>query len=328
MTHTINGHSHKALKFFRQHPAALPVLWDYMARANDDNVAWPSVIGLAEDTGWSRSECFQARVWLVEHGALIEIEDYIRPLWRKLSPQKLAQKRNFDRAKYYRATGVLVIDDKSYEVLYATNGQEAETGVDKNLADEPQDNTDVPQGSTSGPCTTGADISPRGTELNTIQENTQDDTNGIDAPAAINTATLKKPERKRDPLYDAIAELWFDAKRDTPKFQTLGGRIGLHVKWCKGDAITVKRKDDGGHVVKVEIDGCKTPLTPGLLHYAHRDWYREHPDIHHPTDILKFIDWIDTWLGKQTTRPAAIITSTPAERNRDIQTFLLGEVVS
>lgn len=183
MSRIVHGHSHKALKHFRKCPAALSVYWVYIARANIDNVAWPSIRGLAEDTGWSRTECHKARLWLVECNAIKEDTDYIRPMWRHLPAQKLAQKRNFDRAKYYRPTGFIEPSGDPlrlyFDLLYAPENREADPHVDTD------ESADVLQGSTSDACTTGLDIQQGGTELNTIEENeldsTSSDPNGSDA---------------------------------------------------------------------------------------------------------------------------------------------------
>lgn len=158
MSRTIHGDSHKGLHLFRKYPAALPVYWVYIARANTENVAWPSVRGLAENTGWSPKECHKARQWLVECGALEPVYDYTRPQWRKLEPQKLAQQRNFDKAQYFRPSGTITIDNVEFDMLYAPKNNEADSHVDT-------ENTDVLQGDTSDGCTTGVDIRQGSTEL-------------------------------------------------------------------------------------------------------------------------------------------------------------------
>lgn len=118
MSNTIHGGSHSALKHFRKNGAALAVYWEYISRTNYDNVSWPSLNGLAKNTGFSKQSCLNARHWLIEHGALERVEGYIRPQWRGLSGDELTQKLNLDQSEYYRPTGIVVVGDKTYKMLY------------------------------------------------------------------------------------------------------------------------------------------------------------------------------------------------------------------
>lgn len=115
---TIHGRSHAALKLFRKHPAALAVYWDYVARTNYENVAWPSLRVLKVDTKWSINECASGRLWLVEHRALERIEGYVRPEWRKLEAKKLKRRLSLDHSEYYRPTGTIEVGGKVYQLLY------------------------------------------------------------------------------------------------------------------------------------------------------------------------------------------------------------------
>lgn len=115
----IHGKSHQALRHLRDKPAALAVLWIYISRSNYENVAWPSLRGLEQDTGWNRTTCQDARAFLVDHKALEKVEDYIRPQWRSLDPLALAKKRGlYHRTEYFRATGVFEMNGEHYELLY------------------------------------------------------------------------------------------------------------------------------------------------------------------------------------------------------------------
>ena len=180
MGNVIHGASHKALKFMREHPATLAVYWVYLSRANYENVAYPSIRGLAQETGWSAPECERARNWLVEHQALDRVEGYTRPDWRELSIQDRTRRMNFDKSEYYRPTGRIVIENVIYPMLYF-GAQEKSTVEEQEI--EPT--SDVQQGLTSNTVgyPTGIDIQQCGTELNTkeIQLNT----------------TEKKPRKKR-----------------------------------------------------------------------------------------------------------------------------------
>src|SRR3990172_12886779 len=119
MSNVIHGQSHKAIRLFRKQPAALAVLWIYASRTNYDNVAWPSVRGLAHDTGWGKEACLNARAFLVQHEALEVVEHYVRPAWRDLKLADRTRRLNLDKAEYFRPTGKLVIDDKKYPILYS-----------------------------------------------------------------------------------------------------------------------------------------------------------------------------------------------------------------
>jgi hypothetical protein len=126
---TIHGSSHRALKHMRKHPAALSVYWIYISRVNYENVAYPSLRGLSRDTGWSISECHEARKWLVENGALEVVPDYIRPEWRKLESSDKT-KINLDKSEYFRPTGFIMIGDKKYSLLYVPRNEISDVEVE------------------------------------------------------------------------------------------------------------------------------------------------------------------------------------------------------
>lgn len=140
MSSVIDGKSHQTIKFMRDKPAALAVLWIYASRTNPEGVAWPSLRGLAKTTDWSVPVCQDGRDYLVEHGALEQVDNYIRPQWRKLSLADLTRKRNFDRAQYYRVTGVFTHGGNTYPLFYH-GGNEA--------SDIEDDGSDVQPGLTS-----------------------------------------------------------------------------------------------------------------------------------------------------------------------------------
>lgn len=117
----INGKSIAALKHFRKNPAALAIYWEYCARVNGDNVAYPSLRGLVKTTGWQFAACQRARAWLVEHKALESVDEYVRPEWRAMPLRQRQQRINLDRSEYYRPTGYLEVDGVRYEMLYLPN---------------------------------------------------------------------------------------------------------------------------------------------------------------------------------------------------------------
>jgi len=85
---------------------------------------------LARDTGWSVDACADARDWLVEHEVIEKVGEYIRPDWRKLPDQEKAQKRNLDKSEYYRLTGKLTADNRTYDLLYfgGHEGEQSDVG--------------------------------------------------------------------------------------------------------------------------------------------------------------------------------------------------------
>ena len=90
-------------------------------------MAWPSLRGLAHDTGWSSLGAVQkARHWLVKNGAIERVEDYVRPAWRDLPLPARTRLVNLDRSEYYRVTGVLVVGDKALPMLYENPHQDDE----------------------------------------------------------------------------------------------------------------------------------------------------------------------------------------------------------
>ena len=121
---TIHGGSTKALRAMRDKPAALSVYWDYCARRNHEGVAFPSLRGLASDTGWAINTCDEARTWLVACGALVEVQGYIRPQWRNLVDGDQRRRLALDKARYYRVTGWIVISGK--RILHGVPSSQSE----------------------------------------------------------------------------------------------------------------------------------------------------------------------------------------------------------
>lgn len=157
MSSVINGNSASIIKHFRDKPAALSVYWIYCARQNNEGVAWPSLRGLSHDTGWSIDTVKEAREWLTEHGALERIETYVRPVWRTATSDQRPAFVALDHAQYYRVTGALKIDGKSYPLLY----ENAVQGDSEGQSDE--SHNDVLPGRTSEP----SNIETPPTELTT-----------------------------------------------------------------------------------------------------------------------------------------------------------------
>ena len=133
MSGAIHGKSHAALKYFHKTPAALAVYWIYVSRCNYENVAWPSLKGLARDTGWHKNTCHEGRNWLIEHQALERIQPYIRPDWRHLEPKEQQRRINLDKSEYYRPTGYIQIGAQQHKLLYF-GGDEPST-IDDGLPD-------------------------------------------------------------------------------------------------------------------------------------------------------------------------------------------------
>jgi hypothetical protein len=177
MSAGIHGKSHTALKYFRKTPAALAVYWIYLARSNQDGVAWPSLAGLAKETGWNKATCQEAREFLVKHHALEHVTDYVRPSWRKLEPKKQLRQLNLDKSEYYHPTGYIDVGSKRHWLLYF--GGETESDIDEPAPFEGENDDVLPRRTSTASTIDGVDHRRHRTELNTISEldskNTEDE---------------------------------------------------------------------------------------------------------------------------------------------------------
>jgi hypothetical protein len=180
MSRTIHGSAHAAIKHFRKNPAALSVYFVYVSRANTDNVAWPSIRGLARDTGWGADACQKARQWLIDHSALEEKRGYIRPAWRNLPQEERQQRMNLDQSKYFKPTGGIRIDGVVYNVLYAPVGNEGDETLDVR----------------SHRTSTAPDVGPDSTELDSIKSSERDSKNPSD-PNGSDASTNPEPQPTR-----------------------------------------------------------------------------------------------------------------------------------
>lgn len=187
MGSVIHGKSHEALKFLRSKPATLAVFWIYASRTNNEGMAWPSLRGLAQDTGWSVDTCKDARKWLVEHGALERVTEYIRPDWRKLEEKDRTKRVNLDRTEYYRPTGYIEIAEKRYHMLYF--GQQ-----------EPSTIEEVPPDVLPRRTSAASDMQPGSTELSTNESELDTTT----TPRAASNGVMKKPKSELTPVQQII----------------------------------------------------------------------------------------------------------------------------
>jgi hypothetical protein len=140
--------------------------------------------------------------------------------------------------------------------------------------------------------------------------------NTMDAPDGAEEKP-PKPKKQRDAVYDMVAEVWFEVKRDTPAFAALGGRIGHHVAWLKGNDRTVKR--DGQQVT---IPGCRMTITREMLEQAKAAYKRQNRGASLPLELTKFVAFIDSWLEKQVRPVVTNISAVSADH--DAAEFLLG----
>jgi hypothetical protein len=317
MSRTIHGSAHAAIRFFRENPAALSVYLVYVSRANTDNVAWPSIRGLARDTGWGADACQKARQWLIDHSALEEKHDYIRPAWRKLPKEDRQQRINLDQSKYFKPTGGIRVDGVVYNVLYAPVGNECDETLD------------VRSHRTSG----APDVGPDSTELDSIgskgdstEDNTSSDVaskfgftigntawyvfeNG-NAPPVVHEVTVAgftdamvkytfadgtvkrckpntlwksepKLERKTTPIEDAVGECVFSIKPDAP----IGKKMAIRLK-----------------EYRAEITAPYPNITPDEIRAAFK-WKGERFKPSNPVMVVKLIGDYRTTLPKP--RPPA-----------------------
>jgi hypothetical protein len=306
MSGIIHGTSHKVLHLMKKPAPTLAVYWCYIARTNNDNVAWPSIQTLARDTGWGTTAVTNARQWLVEHQAIELVTDYIRPQWRNLEPQELARRRNLDKAHYYRPTGYIVVDGQRYDLLYVARDQEA----DKPNEPTEDDSTPAVTSDEVGD-RKSREIAPDVAELDSTEKHLEIKDSAApngDHPGEV--IPLPEKPRQRNPEFDALATVWFEVTLDTAEFAALGGRIGQHVAWLRGKQITVKRNG-----TKTVVPGCTHKVTADVLEKAKVEWYRQNPSAHHPTDVLKFIQHIDRFCRALADSPNGNGGLLPADPN-------------
>jgi len=216
MATVIHGKSHESVKFFREHPAALAVYWIYCSRVNYEQVAWPSLACLVRDTGWSRTPIHEARQWLIKHGALEVVENYVKPEWRKFTDKTIKKKTGLDRTLYLRPTGKLTVDEQEYPMLYIPQNEktDAETHEDnvESTSDRPSNSNDslqrIPELDTSKEeLDTNKELfaSPDGNAQSVLE--TDAALYGETVIEAEALMPVEKPKKERPPnlWYDAIA---------------------------------------------------------------------------------------------------------------------------
>lgn len=160
MSRTIHGKSTKALRHLHDAPAALAVYWCYVARMNQEGVAWPSGRGLEHDTGWNQETCLNGRALLIKLQALTSVQDYVRPDWREKDAKTKARLLNLDKSQYYRPTGYIVVAGKKIPMLY-TGGDEP-NDIDETAPDARPDRASTP------PMIDEADARPNRAEFDSL----------------------------------------------------------------------------------------------------------------------------------------------------------------
>lgn len=200
MSRTIHGQSTKALKFLREKPAALSVYWCYVARMNNEGVAWPGVRGLANDTDWNKDTCIEARKLLVTLQALEEVKDYVRPEWRDLPDDARARKVNLDRSEYFRPTGYIIVEGQKYLLLY--NGGDEVNEIDQKI-------TDVRRGRTSAASNIGGIEHRRGrTELDSNAQPDSRKSKLASKGSAPDGAAPAKPSIEENKAVGMLIKAW------------------------------------------------------------------------------------------------------------------------
>jgi hypothetical protein len=251
MSRTIHGKSHEALKAFRKKSAALTVYWIYVSRMNNEGVTWPSIARIAKDTGWGKDACHEARNHLVKIGALERVEDYIQPDWRKLKPQELARKRNFDKSEYYRPTGYVMHNGKRMPMLY--NGADEASTLEDKFSDVLQNLTSENNGHQER-----ADIKKRRIVLDSLSVL---DSSIADAEAAGDGLEFKTPEQLFDEAVSKNKQtasiIPFVVEDDKPKARARRPYFDLIVELFGVDYTTLTATEKKG-IGKVEAELKKT----------------------------------------------------------------------
>ena len=105
--------------------ARLHVLLAMMLHANVRNRCWPSMRGLAKETGYALAAVNDAKNWLEEHGA-IEIVKYEQRIGEEKTP-KINHLVNV-----YQLTGVIKFGEITYPVLYVPQSDTSNVYVPQN----------------------------------------------------------------------------------------------------------------------------------------------------------------------------------------------------
>lgn len=92
-------------------------LWNiYAAMVNNEGVAWPSLSHLTELMGATKRDVAStARQWLIAHGALEVVADYVPPGKRGTAA---ANATAHDAPMFARLTGRVVLDGQTYDLAY------------------------------------------------------------------------------------------------------------------------------------------------------------------------------------------------------------------
>jgi|CXWL01.1.fsa_nt_gi hypothetical protein len=246
MSRTIHGKSTKALKHLRKKPAALAVYWCYVARMNNEGVAWPGARGLAHDTEWNKSTCLEARQLLVSLCALEPMPDYIRPEWRKLAEGEQRKRKGLDRSEYFRPTGYIMVGEQKLMLLY--NGGDEANDIDEKAPDVRRGSTSTPQDNSGNghlPGSTELDSPPN---LDSSQSEGNSTLIAPDGAAGASSSPFKvvepgQPEFNKARVFDCVAFAAFGIKdmRDLRAVEAegkkrknpAGARIGMISDWLK-----------------------------------------------------------------------------------------------
>lgn len=314
MSRTIHGQSTKALKHLREKPAALAVYWCYVARMNNEGVAWPGARGLAKDTSWNKATCLEARQLLVSLCALEPVPDYIRPEWRKLPEGEQKKKKGLDRSEYFRPTGYIIVNEQRLMLLY--NGGDEANDIDEKAPDVRRGSTSTPQ------YNSGNGHLPGSTELDSLSDldssQSEDDSKKDIAPDGA-AGTSPSPFKVADPeaarfnkarVFDCVAFAAFGIKdmRDLEavevdgkkKKNPAGARIGMISDWLKKFYLLhTKSKEE-------KVDAEREIAEKVAAFY--KAW-RGRRNYTIPKDASKFADeWI-AWTHEKL--PAPKLDSTP-----------------
>lgn len=99
------------------------------------------------------------------------------------------------------------------------------------------------------------------------------------------------PKAARDAIFDALALHVFKAKKGTPSYQAVAGRVAKLAWWCVGREMEVGRKPD-----KRTIAGCNLPVTPRHVEQWAGSWDGDRL----PSTPEKFVQHFYEWLVKQS----------------------------
>jgi hypothetical protein len=313
---SIHGKSHKAIKLFKHQFGALQVYWIYASRINNEGVAWPSLNGLATDTGMNKKTVHAARKWLVEHRALSVVKKYVPPDWRKLSEDKCKELlRSHSRTQYFRITGYILDDaGEKFDLLYFPGNEQSEIEYEKPNTNGLQSVHDTPSNVVYG--IHGVPGTP---ELSTSKSHLD----SIEESFALGSATQHLPDNQDSS--PAVAETPKRTPRSESKQTIPAGQMNPMkdaIAAAFGWEWSTMTKTNIGMIQKVARELCEAGYAPADVAGIYQHCKNQKFDTFTPVALTKHAaDWKTKVKQAEARRqPAARPVQAQTEQGEDFYT--------